>query len=104
MGQAYTRSLHDRQQLYEQGFQWRTRAGSGAPNGSQGIGEEGGNVLLIARGGEAPHVHPARVARRLLRRRLRSCKCTEQPLGGGKPMTSSPQVLTALSPKLSGPK
>ena len=50
-----------------------TWACSGAPNSRQGIGEEGGDVLLIAGGRETAHIHPARVARRLLRRRLGSC-------------------------------
>ena len=77
-------------------LQWRTRAGSGATHSSQGIGEEGGNVLLIAGRGEAPHIHPARMARRLLRGRLRSCTCTEQELVGEKPMTSHPQAFAAL--------
>ena len=43
-----------------------TRAGSGASDSCQCIGEEGGNVLLVGGGRQPAHVHPTGMPRGLL--------------------------------------
>ena len=65
--------------------QARTRPGGGPADGGERVGEEGRDVLLVARGRHAPDVHAPRVPRRLLRGRLhaRHQPCAHPGMSGG---------------------